>query len=88
MINSMFNCVFCNERFDDNKEVFEHEGTCYSNPNRNCDTCNNTGIEKLRIIHNNGSVASVMNERPCSSCGVANLKGGKSYIESKSEGGV
>lgn len=60
-------CEHCGKRYRNEKRCITHEDKCFSNPNRNCPNCKNTGADYYDKI-------------PCGYCQHASEMGGKSYI--------
>lgn len=76
-----FKCDFCNKITRTQKGMEGHEYRCYKNPNRDCDTCSNEGIELYDTLGDNLGVIPDGGERECPSCKIAETLGGKSYIQ-------
>lgn len=77
-----FKCGFCSKIYRTTaKQCLEHERICYRNPNRDCDTCQNEGVEMSCTIDSiTLGVIPDGKEQICPSCLIAEEAGGKSYI--------
>lgn len=80
-IITVYECSFCDRRYNIQKRCSQHEFTCYKNPNRHCNSCNDTGVELLDSFGFNFGVTPGGIEKYCWSCMIAKKAGGKSYIE-------
>lgn len=74
-----YKCEYCGKKYRKEVSCKVHEDKCFSNPNRNCPTCGNTGTEFYLSGSANLGVEEV--DRDCSSCKIALSCGGKSYID-------
>lgn len=74
-----YKCGFCKRIYIIKQACIDHEDKCYKNPDRNCHTCHNEGIEFFDTLGPGLGVIPDGEERPCSSCIIAEFHGGKSY---------
>lgn len=76
-----FQCGFCKRIYKTELGARKHEDKCYKNPERNCVSCDNTGIQ-VSLIFNPKSIMSppATESRPCDACTTAEKLGGKSYL--------
>jgi hypothetical protein len=74
-----YKCDFCKRTYIVRQACVEHENKCFFNPNRNCPTCSNEGVEMLAILGANLGVIPDGDERDCLPCMIAEQHGGKSY---------
>lgn len=71
-----YKCDFCYKNTRRKQTMVRHERICFKNPNRECETCQNSGfIEIFDSYYGHG-----MGEKSCASCEEAKEVGGKSYI--------
>jgi hypothetical protein len=81
IVRTQFKCDYCSRIYVRKSACIEHEDKCYKNPNRNCPTCDNTGTEFFDALGENLGVIPDADSRDCESCKIAEMLGGKSYIE-------
>lgn len=90
---NQYKCEFCSRIYKVKHAAVAHENKCYKNPNRDCATCDNTGIV-IRMDFSKFNVkkfisdiiahkleVSPMKEEPCDTCKIAAKLGGKSYLK-------
>jgi hypothetical protein len=82
IIKRRFKCDFCNHIYARPGNCKAHEEECYKNPNRICNTCQNTGVE-MHSTFDPVTLGVIPDgrEEVCSACKIAKIAGGKSYIE-------
>lgn len=82
LLRHRYLCDFCKHKVYFMKSACQsHEDKCYKNPNRNCPTCQNTGVEQHDILDPvTLGVIPDGREEVCSACKIAAVAGGKSYI--------
>lgn len=86
MTKTMYGCHFCNKTSVRQAVMIRHLRICYKNPDRDCDTCDNEGVEFIHSIGPNLGVIFDADSKDCSSCLIAQERGGKSYIKPAGEG--
>lgn len=76
-----FRCSFCSRKYRVEYGCKNHEYKCYKNPERHCPTCGDTGTEFFDALGPELGVIPDADSRDCESCKIAEMLGGKSYIE-------
>lgn len=80
MVKESYGCTFCRKTSVQRSTMNRHVRICYANPDRDCETCANEGVEFIHSIGPNMGVIFDSDSKDCSSCLIAQERGGKSYI--------
>lgn len=86
LVNSKpkYKCDFCKAKKIE-RAMIRHERICYFNPSRVCETCDGEGVEFIHALGPDLGVIFEADEKDCTSCFQANIRGGKSYIKKEGE---
>lgn len=77
---TQFKCDYCKKITVYEKTMAYHESICYYNPNRDCPTCDNEGVEFIHGLSTDFGFIPEVDSKDCTSCLIAKQCGGKSYI--------